>query len=127
VTKLYVPEEFDLNRFFQGVFHWQEVANHSKYRNNYDYHKALWLLDSADLLENGFLLLKEEETISSPVASVHYERYDDLEKLEYQLKAKRAEIQCIVGHGYVPFGRAQQPALDDYADGVDTMAFLSEL
>jgi hypothetical protein len=34
------------------------------------------------------------------------------------------DIQCIVGHGAVPFSQAQQPGLANYADGVDTLGFL---
>ena len=127
VTKLYIHNDFDLDRFFGAIYDWHPIGNHNKYGNNYDYHKALWLMDGADLIENGFLLLKEDESISSPVAAIYYERYDDEEKLGYQLKARAEEIQCIVGHSYTPFGKAQEPAISDYADGVDTMKFLSTL
>lgn len=127
VSKLYIPEDFDLDRFFAAIYDWHPVVEHSKYGNNYDYHKALWLMDQADIIENGFLLLKEDDAISSPVASLYYERYDDREKLEYILKANRESIQCVVGKGFIDFGKAQQPAINDYADGMDTMRFLVEL
>ena len=32
----------------------------------------------------------------------------------------------MVGHSYVPFGKAQSPHLWDYADGIDTLEFLSK-
>jgi hypothetical protein len=127
VSKLYLHKDFDLDRFFGAVYDWHPIGDHSKYANNYDYHKALWLMDGADLVENGFLLLKEDKLLSSPVASLYYERFGDTEQLGYQLKALDQEIQCIVGHGHIPFGKAQQPRIADYADGVDTMKFLTEL
>ena len=38
------------------------------------------------------------------------------------------QLQCVVSKkGTVAFGQAQFPAIDDYADGVDTMAFLTRL
>jgi hypothetical protein len=45
-----------------------------------------------------------------------------------ELHEKAGEIQCIVSRrameGAIPPGKAQEPELWDYADGVDTMRFL---
>ena len=124
VSKLYVPRNFDLDRFFGAIYPWKDIVNHNKYGNNYDYNKAVWLLERVQLVENGFLLVREAEALASPVASIHFERYDDRAAVLVGLEARREEIQCIVGHGHVPFGRSQYPAVDDYADGMDTMTFL---
>lgn len=124
VSKVYVPEDFDLDRLFRALYPWEEVVNHKKYGNNYDYTRALWLLDGVDFLENGFLLVRETEALASAVATLHVERYTERESVMKELEAKDQEVQCIVGHGAVPFGQAQHPALWDYADGVDTLAFL---
>ena len=124
VTKVYVPEDFDLNRLFAAFFPYAWIVNHNKYANNFDYHRALWLMNRDDLLENGFLMLKEDKTLVSPVGSLFYERYSDRRALLEHLSSRSEEIQCTVGHGFLPFGNAQCPALYDYADGVDTMAFL---
>ncbi|HPF68382.1 MAG TPA: acyl-CoA reductase [Flavobacteriales bacterium] len=127
VAKLYVPQDFDLDRFFRAIFPWQHIAGHNKYANNLDYHRALWLLDGADLLENGFLLLKEDSALASPVGSLYYERYTDRLEVDRVLAERAHEVQCIVGHGQVPFGRSQFPGPADYADGLDTLAFLQGL
>ena len=127
VSKLYVPRNFDLDRFFGAIYPWKEVVHHNKYGNNYDYNKAIWLLERVPMLENGFILLRETDALASPVASLHYERYDDHAAVLAGLAAHSDRIQCIVGHGHVPFGRSQYPSLKDYADGVDTMAFLAGL
>ncbi len=37
------------------------------------------------------------------------------------------DVQCIIGHGFMPLGKTQTPNIDDYADGVDTMQFLCGL
>lgn len=127
VSKLYVPADFVLDRFFEAIYPWNDIVNHNKYGNNYDYTRALWLLDGVKFLENGFALLREDAALASPVAAVHYERYTDRGNVEAALKQAEGSIQCIVGHGQIAFGQAQQPGLADYADGVDTMAFLLRL
>lgn len=127
VSKLYIHQDFNTDRFFEAIFDRSDVVNHHKYANNYDYIKSVWLLNSEQLLDNGFLLLKEEETLAAPTGSLYTERYTDKAELEAILKEKQNEIQCIVGHGYVPFGNSQRPELWDYADGVNTLEWLQAL
>lgn len=127
VTQVFIPRDFDLDRLFAAFVDWQRLADHNRYYNNYTYHKALWLMEAVDLLENGFVLLKEDPDWISPVGALHYQRYDALSAVEERIAAGAGEIQCRVGHGGLPFGQAQCPGLSDYADGVDTMAFLEGL
>ena len=124
VAKLFLPESFDLDRFFTGIYPWNAIVHHNKYGNNYDYTRALWLLDGVKFLENGFALVKEDTALASPVAAVYYERYSDRAAVEALLHKQAESIQCVVGHGHLPFGSTQQPGLADHADGVDTMRFL---
>lgn len=128
VTKLYLPEGFDLDRVFNALYSHKEIANHNKYANNYDYNKAVYLLNKIDLLENGFLLLKEDEGLHSPVGVLFYEYYSSLEEVKEVLNQKTDELQCVVTkvniEGATSFGKAQSPELKDYADGVDTLDFL---
>jgi hypothetical protein len=127
VSKLFLPRDFDVDRIFKAFFPWKDIVHHNKYGNNYDYTRALWMLDRVDFLENGFLLLKEDEALASPVATLFHERYDDAADVEARIANQREKIQCVVGHGHTPFGQAQHPALWDYADGADTMRFLMDL
>lgn len=132
VSKLYVPEGYSFNSFFEAIFEdFQYIVDNNKYANNYDYNKAVYLLGSNQLLDNNFLLLKEDESLSSPVAVLHYEFYKDLKEVENKLQQQKEQIQCVVANhaniSPLKFGQAQQPALWDYADGVDTMEFLINL
>ncbi len=127
VSKVYMPENFDLDRLFRAFFRWKDIINHHKYANNYDYNKAVWLMDRVPITENGFLLLKEDQGVNSPVASLLYERYSDRNAVEERLRGLEESLQCIVGHGHVPFGTAQRPGPGEFADNVDTMQFLLEL
>ena len=127
VTQVFVPRDFDLDRLFAAFVDWSHLVDHHRYYNNYTYHKALWLMEAVDLLENGFLLLKEDAQWVSPVGALHYQRYDDLNEVESRIESGASEIQCRVGVNGLPFGQAQHPGLSDYADGVDTMAFLMNI
>lgn len=128
VTKLFFPKDFDIQTIFEAWFSYQEIINHNKYANNYDYHKALWLMNQEQILDNGFLMLREEEDqLVSPVGSLYYQRYESQEAMKTLLVDRADELQCVVGEGGIPFGQAQFPRIDDYADGVDTMSFLSKL
>lgn len=127
VSKIYVPEDYDLDRFFNAVFPFRDIVNHHKYANNYDYYKALWLMNGEELLDNNFLLLRRSEALAAPPGVLYYERYGEAEALRKKLREQADEIQCIVSHEEVPFGKSQKPELWDYADGVDTMDFLLKI
>ena len=124
VTQLWIPENFELNRFFEAIIPYAEVVNHKKYGNNYDYIKAIHLMNQVPILDNHFLLLKESQDLHSPLGMLHYQRYNDIKEVEEFLLSNQQHLQCVVGHGYLPFGAAQCPTLTDYADGIDTMHFL---
>ncbi len=131
VSKIYIPENYDFEAFFKAMFSWKEIIHNHKYINNYDYNKAVYLMDSFPLLDNEFMLLKEDSGFSSPISVVFYEKYDSMEHLKKELQTQSENIQCIVSNtglpNEIPFGKAQAPALWDYADGVDTVDFLLKL
>jgi hypothetical protein len=127
VSKLYVPKNYDFDAFFKAMYSWHPIIHENKYANNYDYNKAVYLMSEFKMLENGFLMLKEDENFSSPIATLFYEHYESLDELKNTLKRKKDQIQCVVSDGFiedeVKFGQTQLPNLWDYADGVDTITF----
>lgn len=127
VTHLMIKRGFDLDRFFSAMVSYGEIINHHKYANNYDYNKAVFLLNKIDLLDNNFVLLREAEELFSPLAMLNYHYYDDEKEVDDYLKAHEEELQVVVGHRFMPFGDAQCPMLDDYADNVDTLAWLETI
>ncbi|MEM7187410.1 MAG: acyl-CoA reductase [Bacteroidota bacterium] len=131
VSKLYVPKGYNFDSFFQAAYGWRRVINDHKYINNYDYNKAVYLMSNISLLDNEFLLLKEDEGYSSPISVVFYEYYEDLSSLRKDLNNAVEDIQCVVSdgsmEGSVPFGTTQTPGLSVYADGVDTLQMLQQL
>lgn len=130
VSKLYVPKDYDFTGFFEAMYSWNPIINQAKYANNYDYNKAVYLMSQYKLLENGFLMLKEDESLGSPIATLFYESYEDLDAIRKELELREEEIQCVVGkditENEVSFGKTQHPELWDYADNVDTLTFLTQ-
>lgn len=127
VTKLYLPEKFSLDRIYNSVFNYKDLINHNKYMNNYDYNRSIFLMGKKLFFDNGFLILKEDKSLFSPISVVNFEYYSSMETLEKELNVLSNEIQCMVGEGGIPFGTAQKPELWDYADGVDTIDFLTKI
>jgi hypothetical protein len=128
VTQLFVPENYDFNLLLQVLKGFESYLLHHKYKNNYDYQLALLLLNKQPYLSNDVFLLCEQSQPFAAISMLHYQFYKDKGK---QLQTLRSDdrYQCIVGCGpdlIVP-GSSQQPELKDYADGIDTMAFLSQL
>lgn len=131
VAKLMLPAGYKFKYFFEPLEIFEPVINHHKYNNNYGYNKSIYLVNSDKHFDNGFLLLKEDKRLTSPLAVLFYEYYDDIEQVQQVLIEQNESIQCIVSNAplhvknqVVDFSMSQQPALWDYADGVDTMAFL---
>ena len=131
ISKLFVPKDFNFDLFFQGMYKQREIIHHKKYANNYDYNKAVYLMSEFDILENGFLMIKEDESYASPIASVFYEYYESPVDLKIKLHQDTERIQCIVAKDFldqeIKFGQTQHPKLWDYADGINTLAFLSTI
>ncbi len=126
VTKLYVPVDYDFLPLLTAFRKYNWMADHHKYRNNYDYNLALHLLNKKYYMTNESILLIEDPVIFSPVSQLNYQFYSSSEDLSAKLPAAQ-DLQCIVGKGFIPFGATQTPSLSDYADGVDTLEFLCGL
>lgn len=128
VSKIFVPKDYDFELFFAAMYEYRDIINNQKYINNYDYNKAVFLMSNFLILDNQFMTLKEDTAYASPISSVFYEYYEDLNQLQERLAADSELIQCVVSSGIiknsVKFGQTQHPQLWDYADNVDTIEFL---
>lgn len=132
VSKIYIPKGYDIKSFFEPLEIFQSVINHFKYNNNYDYNKSIYLVNRVAHFDNGFLLLKEDESLASPLAVLFFETYASLLDVQKFLNEKANSIQCIVSKSLdikdaIPFGESQRPKLWDYADNINTVDFLMSL
>ena len=126
VTKLYVPRDYDFLPLLNAFKKYGWAFDIHKYKNNYDYQLAIMIINKIYYMTNGSILLQENKGLFSPVSLLHYEFYANENEVENSL-LNSGDVQCIVGKKYVPFGKAQQPALADYADKADTLQFLRGL
>lgn len=131
VSKLFVPKEYDFNKIFEALYHWYPVIDNTKYANNYNYNKAIYLMGADRFFENGFLMIREANHYASPIATLFYEYYDDNTLLKATINADKHLLQCVVSKGFLDgetaFGETQKPQLWDYADANDSMTFLQSI
>lgn len=127
VTQLLVPNNYDFKLFFESIIDYNEVINNKKYANNYDYHKAIYLLENHKFLDNNFLMVKENDSMFAPVGTIHFKKYSSTQAVDAYIEANQKNIQCIVSNNYIAFGQSQKPKIIDYADNVNTMEFLLSL
>ena len=132
ISKMYVPEKYDFTKFYDSIESLGDIFYHNKYKNNYDYNKSIYLVNMMPHFDNGFMILAPSEALVSPISVIFYEEYKNEEDLKEIIEENKDKIQCIVSKNSwieksLNFGDAQKPKLWDYADGVDTMAFLLSL
>lgn len=127
VSKLLVPKGYKFDTFYESIEDLTGVLQNSRYSNNYDYNKSIYLVNRWEHLDNGFLVVTKSDQMVSPISVVFYEEYESQSDIDRFIADNKDQIQCVVGTGKIALGQAQSPAIDDYADGVDTMQFLGEL
>lgn len=130
VSTVFIPESYDIRKLFPALDVHESIGDHHKYRNNYDYNKSIYLVNKVPHFDNGFSLWTQGDALVSPISVTYYQHYPTMGQLEKTLVDQGEKIQCVIGKGLknaVAFGQAQRPAPWDYADNVDTLAFLAEL
>jgi hypothetical protein len=132
IAKLFVPEGYEFKTLFESWEVYKDIIHHHKYANNYDYQKSILLVNKVAHMDNGFVLITPHEQLVSPISVVFFETYTTQSDLKKKIKIQKDKIQCMVSangwfEGSVPFGKAQLPEVWDYADGMDTIKFLTEI
>jgi len=132
VSKIFIPHGYDFNVFFNAIEQYRFIIDFSKYSNNYDYNRSIYLVNKAPHLDNGFVLLKEDTGISSPIGVIYYQYYDRINDIKNLIALNSDQLQCVVSgiqelEERTNFGESQYPELWDYADNIDTMKFLLSL
>lgn len=98
--------------------------------------RALRTMTHAEFVDCQGFILAPGNDFSTSLAVVHTAEYETLNDVREWLTDNGEHIQCVVSHiaslnsalpfgRVIPFGRAQYPTLDDWADGIDTLAWLT--
>ena len=133
VSKIFVPENYNFNKFFEAIYKYKDTINHHKYANNYTYNQTIYLMNQDKFLDNGFLMLKNEIATSSPISVIYYENYKNIENLTKYLSHQKDKLQCVVSNtkiknsNIIDFGNTQHPELWDYADNVNVLDFICKI
>jgi hypothetical protein len=124
VSKVYIPEGYNIAVMTNQWEGFSDIIQNTKYANNYDFNKAVYIVNKENFFDTGYLLLVEDKRLYSPVAVLYYEYYKLHGEADRQAEMLKENIQCIIGKNYIPFGKGQYPELWDYSDGIDTIQFL---
>jgi len=133
VTKIYVPEGYVFDGLFESLYEYKYVLDNKKYNNNYEYNRAIYLLDLIPFLDNNFLMIKESSDLHAPTSVLFYETYTNQESLVEKINLLLPNLQCIVtnfdleGLKTIALGCTQEPSIFDFADNVNTLDFLNKI
>ncbi len=131
VSLIFIPEGVKIERIIDHFEGFSEVLNNNRYANNYTYHKALYLMNQQEHLDNGFVLIKRERSLKAPLGCIYYDHYKNQNELRTYLSTLENELQMICGApelgATVDYGQGQNPQLQDFADDINSLDFLAEL
>ncbi|MDR0969910.1 MAG: acyl-CoA reductase [Lentimicrobiaceae bacterium] len=132
VSTLLVPTAYDFTSLLEIFSNRANVINHARYFNNYEYNKAVFLINKVSHFDNGCLLLTQSDQLNTPISVLHYRYYDSINQVLDLLNNHQEKIQCVVSKNAFllnsfDFGMAQKPDVQHYADNVDIMQFLLSL
>jgi hypothetical protein len=127
VSKLYVPAGYDVKLLPEFWKRYETLRGHYKYAVNYDHNKAIMIVNREPFTDAEFVILRHDTSLTPPMAVVNYEFYDSPEIPQREAERLKSRLQCVAGHGYIPFGNSQQPELWDYADNIDIISFLLKI
>ncbi|MCF8422907.1 MAG: acyl-CoA reductase [Bacteroidia bacterium] len=133
VSKIYVPQGYKFDTLFESIYDYKYVLDNKKYNNNYEYNRAIYLLDLIPFLDNNFLIIREKEDLHAPTSVLFYETYTNQECIVEKINSLMPNLQCIVsnfeitGMNTIAFGHTQKPNIFDFADNVNTIDFLNTI
>ena len=103
VTKLFLPLDYNFIHLLEAFKKFNWLSDFHKYKNNYDYNLALYILNKQYYMTNGTILMIEEKNCFAPVSQLNYEFVENFEILADQLST-HPDIQAIIGKDFLPFG-----------------------
>lgn len=131
ISKILVPKDYNFTQLFEAIFEFGDVLNSNKYCNNYEYNRAIYLMNQNHFLDNNFLIIKESTDLTSPIGVLFYQTYQDANEILDYINDNQQKIQCIASSqpsgNKIAFGNTQFPKVWDYSDKVDTIDFLNKI
>ena len=128
VSKLFIPEGYDLNILKEKFKKYNHIVNHNKFYNNYNYQKIINTMNGELFIDGDYFLMKQSKEYAPPISVIYFDFYNEILEVQEAVKVNKNQIQCIVTNlqieNSIKFGEAQKPKLYQYADDIDTLDFL---
>ena len=124
VSLIFAPEGYESALQIPSV--------NDKYINNYRQQRALLEMQGRSFVDLGCAVAVEQCAFPAALSRIAYAHYATLDEVAAWLAGHDGELQCVVT-GCLPhsrragFGCAQSPALTDYPDDRDVLAWLAAL
>ena len=131
VSLLWIPKGYDFGQLIQAWQPYSDLMLLNSYKNNLDYQRTILLMNGTPIIDCDFVNMTDKISVSAPISCVNLAYYTDTKEVQSWLNGHEEQIQCVINFKdfsrNIDFGIAQEPELQEYADGVDTMEFLSKL
>ncbi|MEM7035687.1 MAG: hypothetical protein AAF570_01835, partial [Bacteroidota bacterium] len=127
VSNLLVPRGYDLTALVTALEAFPEAAFAPDWWKILRWENALAEMEGLRCLPCTRVVLRKAMAPSAAgIGVVNVVEYADEVEMAAHLDADRAHLQCVVGQA-VPFGQAQCPKIDDFADGIDLLKAFAAL
>ena len=122
VTLLFVPENYDFSALSVHIEDFAKRNFEKFYFDNLRRERAISVLSNESFIDGGSIIYKRPaaDITLPPLATVWYLPYSGQDEIDKFITLNSDHIQKI----FLKFGIAQEPALDDYSDGIDVVEFL---
>lgn len=132
VSKIFIPQDYNIANIYKAMDAYNHLINHNTYANNYEYNRSIYLFGKIKHFDNGFLLLKEDESISSPTGVLHFEYYTDIDDINKAISKMNPLPQRVLSNSKqipqtIRFGEVLTNSLSDFDNNMDVLEFLSNL
>ena len=137
IEKIYLNalknKDYKFDLLFEAMYDYKYVLDNKKYNNNYEYNRAIYLLDLVPFLDNNFLMITENTSLHAPTSVLFFEYYTNETALVENIMPIKDNLQCIVSKFEIDslktlrFGCTQEPSIFDFADDVNTLEFLNQI
>lgn len=117
VSHLFIPLGYDVVPLFEMLSHRRLENIH--FVNAYRQIRALKIMTDEPFFDGGFFVATHNGLLTPALGELTYSYFD-----ETVIANNCDQLQCVIGHDYLPFGTSQHPTLNDWADGVNIFRFL---
>ena len=131
VSKLFVPHNYNFITLFEALESYNQLTNHNRYANNYEYNRSVYLFGNIKHLDSGFVILKEDMNTASPTGVIHFEYYNNDINISESISQLKPNTQRVLSRtnntAFGNFGESFIKNISDFDNNMDILEFLLNL